>query len=76
MRRYFGCYYTGMTEIGTGNWVSLPDTYNNGKNHKNKLNDEVVFISQQNLFQKAKEANYYGFVWFSLDCPQGGNWIL
>lgn len=24
-RRYFGVYYTGMSEVGTGNWVVLPD---------------------------------------------------
>lgn len=24
-RRYFGVYYTGMSQVGTGNWVVLPD---------------------------------------------------
>ena len=25
-RRYFGVYYTGMAQVGTGNWVVLPDS--------------------------------------------------
>ena len=59
MRRYFGCYYSGMTEIGTGNWVTIADN----------SNDEFEFISQKDLFNAAVEVNYNGYVWFSLDCP-------
>ena len=46
MRAYFGCYYSGMTEIGTGNWVVLPDSY---KIETNNLlcepTDQIAFIS-------------------------------
>ena len=28
MRRYFGVYYSGMTELGTGNWVVVADDEN------------------------------------------------
>ena len=24
-KRYFGVYYSGISEVGTGNWVVLPD---------------------------------------------------
>ena len=76
-RRYFGCYYTGMTEIGTGNWVTLPDKYKIEKdNELCEPSDEVEFISQNDLGKIAIDSGYYGYVWFSLDCPQGGNWVL
>ena len=27
-RHYFGVYFTGMSQVGTGNWVVLPDNQN------------------------------------------------
>ena len=59
-----------MTEIGTGNWVTLPDSYK--IEHNNELieqSDEIALISQKDLGQRALEVNYSGYVWFSLDCP-------
>ena len=77
MRRYFGCYYSGMTELGTGNWVTLPDSYKiEANNALCQPSDEVAFISQNVLGKIACEVGYCGYVWFSLDCPQGGNWVL
>ena len=67
-RRYFGVYYTGMSQVGTGNWAVLPDDPD--ANH-------VEFISMTTLFDLTREVNYnHGFIWMSLDCPFGGNWIL
>ena len=66
-----------MTELGTGNWVTLPDKYQIEKNNALcEPSDEVEFISQNGLGKMALDAGYYGYVWFSLDCPQGGNWVL
>ena len=60
MRRYFGCYYSGMTELGTGNWAVVGD---------GEDSEQVSFISQEDLCKAAVEVNYNGYVWFSLDCP-------
>ena len=29
-KRYFGVYYSGMSQVGTGNWVVLPDSNKSG----------------------------------------------
>ena len=60
MRRYFGCYYSGMTELGTGNWAVVADDENS---------EQVAFISLEDLCKAAQEVDYNGYVWFSLDSP-------
>ena len=70
-RRYFGVYYTGMAQVGTGNWVVLPD------NPKQGPAQQVDFITMTMLFRFTESLGYQqGFIWMSLDCPFGGNWIL
>ena len=69
-RRYFGVYYTGMAEVGTGNWVVLPDNV--------ALTNQVVsHINLTMLFRLTESLGYSnGYIWMSLDCPFGGNWII
>ena len=67
-RRYFGVYYSGMSQVGTGNWVVLPD-------NPNATHVELITLTM--LFQYTRSLGYMqGLVWMSLDCPFGGNWIL
>ena len=66
-----------MTEIGTGNWVVLPDSYLIEENNALcKPSDQVEVISQNDLGQIALDVGYNGYVWFSLDGPQSGSWVL
>jgi len=69
-KRYFGVYYTGMSEVGTGNWVVLPDNPAQSSNHVSTINLTMLF----RLTESLGYAN--GYIWMSLDCPFGGNWIL
>ena len=68
-RRYFGAYYSGMSQVGTGNWVVLPDSPQN--------QGRVELITLTMLFRFTQSLKYdRGFIWMSIDCPFGGNWIL
>ena len=67
-RRYFGVYFTGMSQVGTGNWVVLPDNQN--ASHVELITLTMLFKYTQNLGYK------HGLIWMSIDCAFGGNWIL
>lgn len=69
-RNYFGVYYSGMSQVGTGNWVVLPD-------NPNTKGSRVELITLTMLFKFTQMLEYKkGFIWMSIDCPFGGNWIL
>lgn len=63
---YFAVYYTGMTKISTGNWVVLADD----------SPEDYDTISMSEIFQVAQEVGFKGQIWFSLDAPYAGQWIL
>ena len=69
-KRYFGVYYTGMAQVGTGNWVVLPDKAADRNTHVEYIDLRMVFDLTASLGYKS------GLIWMSLDCPFGGNWIL
>ena len=48
-RRYFGVYYTGMAQVGTGNWVVLPD---------NPAATHVDYITLTMLFRYTRSLGY------------------
>ena len=73
---YFGVYYTGMAQEGTGNWVVMPDKQNPEEESKYE-GDEVSLITLTDVFQLTEEEGYNnGYIWMSIDCPFGGNWII
>ena len=73
-KRYFGVYYSGMSQVGTGNWVVLPDS---NKSVAAATPQHVDFITLTMLFRLTASLGYKsGYIWMSLDCPFGGNWIL
>ena len=59
-----------MSQVGTGNWVVLPD-------NEDERSSRVDFISLSMVFGLTASQGYsQGLIWMSLDCPFGGNWIL
>ena len=59
-----------MAQVGTGNWVVLPDDVN-------KRDTQVELITLSMLFELTANVGYTdGLIWMSIDCPFGGNWIL
>ena len=50
-KRYFGVYYSGMSQVGTGNWAVLPDNPAQGATH-------VDFITMTMLFRLTRSVGY------------------
>ena len=48
-RRYFGVYFTGMAQVGTGNWAVLPDS---------PSATHLELITLEMLFQYTRECGY------------------
>ena len=75
--------YSGMTELGTGNWVVLPDDYDKLMKSEEEVPESALVdtISINELLDSIKHLKYnantsHFNMWMGLDCPFAGAWVI
>ena len=67
-----------MSHAQTGNWAVLPKR-SLKLSQKLQLEDDdedIDEISLNEIFEQTKQVNFKGQIWFSLDAPYSGHWVM
>lgn len=63
-----------MTHVHTGNWAVLPNKIKEGLDVWER--DDIDQISLPDIFKVTIDVEFKGQIWYSLDAPYSGLWIL